>query len=174
MGGSRTETWSEVPTISSGYGRINVNINVNSEEASSHRLRDLIDTARGAMEHAPASSMPELVPHDPRFEIWQMPNVYDENDIDWDIRMKISPTAMSLLFSRMKWGAFSDSAQQQMVNEASIPFQHISVHQGVATVFVFVVSDGKSVTLEDSPDLYPSDQLITQLRLMAKDQTPKT
>lgn len=34
------------------------------------------------------------------------------------------------------------------------------------TVFIFVVVGGRAVTLEDDPLLYPSDTLISQLRLL--------
>ena len=44
---------------------------------------------------------------------------------------------------------------------------HIHVHtKGVDTAIVFIVKDGKPVTVEDDPSLFPSDNLITQLRLL--------
>lgn len=42
---------------------------------------------------------------------------------------------------------------------------HAYTDSGVAYVFV-VNTDGKYVVIEDDPDLFPSDKLITQLRLL--------
>lgn len=49
-----------------------------------------------------------------------------------------------------------------------IPFQHLSTALAGDKVFVFVVQDNQAVTLEDTAALFPSDQLITQLRLLDK------
>jgi hypothetical protein len=46
------------------------------------------------------------------------------------------------------------------------PFQHLSTGFADDKVFVFVVAGGKPVTLEDDAHLFPSDQLITQLRML--------
>jgi hypothetical protein len=48
--------------------------------------------------------------------------------------------------------------------------EHISTHyhDGAEKVFIFVVQDGKPVTLEDDASLFPSDTLITALRLIKK------
>ena len=45
---------------------------------------------------------------------------------------------------------------------------HLSTAVGSTKVFVFVVQDDKPVMLEDSVELFPSDTLITQLRLLSK------
>lgn len=49
-----------------------------------------------------------------------------------------------------------------------IPFQFFGTALGGDKVFVFVVQDNEAVTLEDSTVMFPSDQLITQLRLLQK------
>lgn len=51
---------------------------------------------------------------------------------------------------------------------AELPFEHISTALSGETVFVFVLSGGKPAILEDGADLFPSDTLITQLRLIQK------
>lgn len=48
-----------------------------------------------------------------------------------------------------------------------IPFNHLSIYASNNKAIVFVVGkDEKPLTLEDDPDLFPSDVLITQLRLL--------
>lgn len=49
-----------------------------------------------------------------------------------------------------------------------MPFHDLFTSLAGDKVFVFVVQDGQAVTLEDEAPLYPSDQLITQLRLLEK------
>lgn len=46
-------------------------------------------------------------------------------------------------------------------------FEHISTALAEDKVVVFIVQRGKHVTLEDPASLFPSDTLITQLRLLA-------
>lgn len=48
------------------------------------------------------------------------------------------------------------------------PLDALFAHRADDKVFVFVVVDGQAVTLEDGWDLFPSDALITQLRLLEK------
>lgn len=48
------------------------------------------------------------------------------------------------------------------------PYEYLSSHLSGDKVYVFVVQDGQAVTLEDSATFFPSDQLITQLRLLEK------
>ena len=47
-----------------------------------------------------------------------------------------------------------------------MPFQHISMHITPETAYLFIVSDGGPVIIEDSTNMFPSDNLITQLRLL--------
>ena len=49
---------------------------------------------------------------------------------------------------------------------SQMPFDFVNVHVGKDKAYVFVVKDGVAVTLEDDHNMYPSDNLITQLRLM--------
>ena len=47
-------------------------------------------------------------------------------------------------------------------------FDSLHTSLGKEKVFVFVVQDGKTATLEDDASMFPSDTLITQLRLIQK------
>ena len=48
-----------------------------------------------------------------------------------------------------------------------LPFEFIQAHMAKEVAFVFVVNkDSKAVILEDELDLFPSDKLITQLRML--------
>jgi hypothetical protein len=47
------------------------------------------------------------------------------------------------------------------------PYQHLNTALAGDKVFVFVVNRDEAVILEDSRDLFPSDDLVTQLRLIA-------
>ncbi len=56
----------------------------------------------------------------------------------------------------------------RLADGSRFPFDHISSHLCDDKVLVFVVPHNKSdaVILEDDPNLFPSDTLITQLRLL--------
>lgn len=48
------------------------------------------------------------------------------------------------------------------------PFEHVSVIENAKAdeVVVFILKDGKEILLRDEIGLYPSDRLITQIRLL--------
>jgi hypothetical protein len=50
----------------------------------------------------------------------------------------------------------------------ALPFEDIQTTLGSELVYVHVVAGGKGVTLEDGREMFPSDTLVTQLRLLAK------
>lgn len=56
----------------------------------------------------------------------------------------------------------------RLLEGEKFPFDSLNTSLGKEKVFVFVVQDDKAVILEDSVDLFPSDTLITQLRLIQK------
>jgi hypothetical protein len=62
---------------------------------------------------------------------------------------------MQLLFARLR-----------VPQGQTTPFSFLNCHVGDKKAFVFVVKNGEAVTLEDDPDLFPSDALIGQLRLL--------
>ena len=47
-----------------------------------------------------------------------------------------------------------------------IPFEFVEAVEGEENVIVFIVHHGKPVVIEDPMHMYPSDQLIQQLRLL--------
>lgn len=59
-------------------------------------------------------------------------------------------------------------AMRLRVSENNMGFENIHTWMSGETVFVFVVQNGKAVTIEDQAGLFPSDMLITQLRLIQK------
>lgn len=72
-------------------------------------------------------------------------------------------------------GISSSSYRKKMIgmrlripNGSLFPFAHLETHYAGEKVFVFVVVDDKPVVLEDESSLFPSDTLITQLRLIQK------
>lgn len=48
------------------------------------------------------------------------------------------------------------------------PYQHFSTALAGDKVFIFVVQDNQAVVLDDNAAMFPSDTLITQLRLLEK------
>lgn len=62
---------------------------------------------------------------------------------------------MHLLAMRMRWE-----------EGLRIPFEHLSLHATDQQAFVFVVHKGEATILDDDPGLFPSDELITKLRLI--------
>jgi len=57
------------------------------------------------------------------------------------------------------------------VSDSTKLFDHIDAYYSPMTngvVFVFVVNNGQAQVLEDGWDLFPSDTLITKLRLLQK------
>lgn len=55
-----------------------------------------------------------------------------------------------------------------MPEGADLALDHLSTALGDDVVFVFVVQNNKPVVLEDEKGLFPSDVLVTQLRLLSK------
>jgi hypothetical protein len=49
-----------------------------------------------------------------------------------------------------------------------LPFDELETALGDDKVYVMIVTNGKGVMLEDDRALFPSDTLVTQLRLLAK------
>lgn len=65
------------------------------------------------------------------------------------------PTPEQMLAMRMRWSPME-----------RYPLDHISMYIAKDKAFIFVVKDGSHVTIEDDAALFPSDALITQLRLL--------
>lgn len=54
----------------------------------------------------------------------------------------------------------------RLKNGEKFPFEFMQAHVTDKSAFVFIVHDGKDYTLQDDVNLFPSDELITKLRLM--------
>lgn len=76
----------------------------------------------------------------------------------------ISP--LQMLQMRMRWGQFAGPFVQQGGFVEPSPFHHLEVHQGEKDFIIFIVKDGDPVVIRDTHELFPSDTLITQLRMM--------
>lgn len=73
---------------------------------------------------------------------------------------------LQMLQIRMRWGQFAGPFIQQGALVEPSPFHHIEVYQGVKDFIIFIVKDGDPVVIRDTHELFPSDTLITQLRMM--------
>lgn len=62
------------------------------------------------------------------------------------------PSLREMLDMRMRW-------RKQ-------PFSFIQLHKENETVFVFIVAGGVAQIMEDDANMFPSDALITKLRLL--------
>lgn len=72
----------------------------------------------------------------------------------------------NMICSRMRW---NEHDPYLLMPAKEPPFQKISAHRlNPDTVVVFVIQNGKAILLEDGVDLFPSDTLVTQLRLLAE------
>ncbi|MGE0677823.1 hypothetical protein [Pseudolabrys sp.] len=54
---------------------------------------------------------------------------------------------------------------------SNMGFDYVGAHKSGDTVNVFVVVGGQPTILQDGWDLFPSDQLVTQIRLLKKDRS---
>ena len=73
---------------------------------------------------------------------------------------------LQMLQMRMRWGQFAGPFIQQGALVEPSPFNHIEVYQGAKDFIIFIVKDGDPVVIRDTHELFPSDTLITQLRMM--------
>ena len=78
---------------------------------------------------------------------------------------RVPPTYFDITADQWRMRAL---AMRLRIAEGSMmPFQHISTAYTGEQVFIFVVQNGEAVVLTDESSLFPSDTLITQLRLLA-------
>jgi hypothetical protein len=59
-------------------------------------------------------------------------------------------------------------ASRLRMNGQTLPFDHLYAAEMDEKVVVFIVQNGQHVTLEDNKDLFPSDNMMAQLRLLMK------
>lgn len=68
----------------------------------------------------------------------------------------VGPSDGEMLCMRMRWPSLNTTK-----------FDCVHIHRGKDKIFVFVVNnDGQPCTLEDDLNLFPSDQLVTSLKVM--------
>jgi hypothetical protein len=71
---------------------------------------------------------------------------------------KPEPSLLAMIGSRMRWDP-----------EAMLPFDVIAPHRiNEEQVAVFIVVSGRALIIHDDANLFPSDTLVTQLRLLEK------
>ena len=75
---------------------------------------------------------------------------------------------MAMLQMRMRWGVWSLPLHQQGSYCLPHPFDFVTVADSKKDVIIFVIKDGEPVTLRDTHELFPSDTLVTQLRLLSE------
>lgn len=137
-------------------------INININPASELELQNALETVFGA----PAATMPPRATDEygTPVEAFQMPDTFDANEANYSFNTQIS--AMSMLAMRMRWGYFS-SVEMRLSTGMSIPFDHLTIHRAKHKVFIMLVNNGTPVTLEDEPELFPSDALVAKLIMLA-------
>lgn len=59
-------------------------------------------------------------------------------------------------------------ASRLRMSGQTLPFDHLYVAEAGEKVVVFVLQGGQNLTIEDDKALFPSDALMTQLRLIMK------
>jgi hypothetical protein len=86
------------------------------------------------------------------------PNPMFKRDKDWFSRAGIDPLQLLVMRLRRNYnpGEIIDWA----------PLEHIHVYVGEVKAFVMFVKDDTATTLEDDANLYPSDTLLAQLKLV--------
>jgi hypothetical protein len=80
-----------------------------------------------------------------------------QTSMTWDAEYESPDSLVRQILIRLK---------AQYDNGHAICFQHIAAFKAGDRVLVFVVANGLPVTLEDEFELFPSDGLVTKLRLL--------
>jgi len=94
----------------------------------------------------------------------EIPEVYDVNDWRRQGAMLTGVSPMSMLAMRMRWGPYSQSVSE--FHAPPIPFDHMAIHLNDQEAIIFLVHNGKPVTLVDKADMFPSDQLVGQIHIL--------
>ena len=70
-----------------------------------------------------------------------------------------------MMAMRMRWGARQEGALAPW----AVGFTHMAMHAASDVVHIWIITiDGQSLVLEDEFGLYPSDALITKIRLLQR------
>jgi hypothetical protein len=162
MVGSRTHTVvDELP------GQVSININI-AADTPAHEVEEKMHSIQRVLRPERYCPPPYVEVENDEFgtplKIMALPNIYDTmENMKMHGRNVVSP--MSMLMMRVQWGPFKADADY---GSPDVPFEHMAVHLGNGKAFVFIVSNGEAVTLTDEPGIFPSDALITQVRMLAE------
>lgn len=107
-----------------------------------------VSTATGTPMYGPATG----IGYDP-LQQWQR-SIQQQMAASELAKMINYPTLNDMIRSRMRW------------SNANGSFSYLHAHSEKERVFIFGVINGEPVMLEDDAGLFPSDQLVTQLRLL--------
>jgi hypothetical protein len=163
----RTSTITDMPLVDGPF-RININV------SPKYSVEDITNTIKHAViaYHRVTDPIPSCTPqpaeHDEYGTLYRrvmFSDTWDIAQINSELTMNSNVQPMTLLAMRMGWGGYG--AELSFGNPNSPPFDHISIHRNTETVFVFVVSDKKPVVIEDEASMFPSDSLVTRLRMIA-------
>lgn len=141
---------------------------IHANVTNAHELKELMAAyAEMVYEHTPRMASDFMPPdcYGTPYEATQLGNTWDSKE---ELRRHGSYcmyiTAMSKLAMRMQWGPYAPRDVQGIT--ASIPFDHMSIHEGSSKAFIFIVHGSEAITLEDDMVLFPSDKLCTQIRML--------
>jgi hypothetical protein len=81
-----------------------------------------------------------------------------QEQIEYQKRANMNVTPMQMIAMRL----FRNAKEGHKVH----PFQHMDAFVDEHVAVVFIIHNNKPVTIEDDVYLFPSDSLITQLRLL--------
>lgn len=172
--GTHTVSDAPIPVINEGPFRININISPLDHLSN---IEAAVQTAVGAYMHVMHPMVATQVPPDTDefgtpYRWLNFPEQYDRNAYENGDFMSSNVQPMTLLAMRMGWGGYAASVG--FGADTQPPFDHVSLHRGKDKVFVFVVVDGQSVTIEDELSMFPSDSLVTKLRMLKENKQPET
>lgn len=147
---------------------IDSNINLTILQAALRQVDELMNP-----QNYQAAPMPEEV-HDQygtRLDLLRFNDTYDREEHASAMQLRgTMVSAMSMLCMRMQWGPFNPSVAERDAFNPTVPFDHLSIHRTPEKAIVFIVAKGEPVTLTDDNGLFPSDQLVGQIRLLEERQ----
>lgn len=79
-----------------------------------------------------------------------------------------NPTVLGSVIENENYRARLVQMRLRLREGETMPYQYFATALAGDKVFVFIVQDNQAVTLQDEAAMFPSDVLITQLRLLEK------
>lgn len=163
--GTATVTDTAMSLVNEGPFRIN--INVSAEDGESHirnAIRAALEAYTDAMHPRMNTAVPEEDEYGTPYRYLNTPEQFDTNQPRNDL-MSSNVQPMTLLAMRMGWGGFASNVE--FGSDTRPPFNHVSIHRSDKRTFVFVVHNEEAITLEDETSMFPSDSLVTRLRMLS-------